>query len=507
MYRILLVDDEVMELEALKNYIDWKKLGIEHVDTAKNGRIAYEKVLEKQPDIVIADIQMPGMDGIALAKKISELNSRIKIIFLTGYDDFSYVKEAFRVNAVDYLLKPFTEESIEEVIGKVKEAIEKDRIFYNSVEELEKQLLRRICTSEESREKELLEQFAKADVGIRENCCYGMVSFFDVIHKNVASSMEKRLAEIVAVWEEEGTLTFLIRGYVDFRGAAFRIQKKLEELTGKCYSGVYLKNYVTPEGLRSAYRMLDSSKGRIFYEEKGTLEAVKSSCAADAEPVHSLEQALVVKVRMGLEELLRTGDEKAARDSLEEAYAFFEENRMERADVLYNLYRILFKMEEQFPQRARMSRPFGESGLSGYYEELERCCCFAEIREYVQALLERISAALEDESGSRSAFVVKKVKEYIHKHYAEPMTVEAMADEIRLSSNYIRTIFKEGTGQTILEYITDYRFERACELLKVPTLKVKEVSCRVGYENVSYFCAVFTKRYKISPNEYRKRYL
>ena len=107
MYRILLVDDEKMELEALKNYIDWEALGIDHVDTAKNGKAAYELVLEKQPDIVITDIQMPVMDGITLAKKIYEWNRSIKLIFLTGYDDFAYVKEAFQVNAVNYLLKPF----------------------------------------------------------------------------------------------------------------------------------------------------------------------------------------------------------------------------------------------------------------------------------------------------------------------------------------------------------------------------------------------------------------
>ena len=124
MYRILLVDDEKMELEALKNYIDWKTLGIDHVDTAKNGKAAYELVLDRQPDIVITDIQMPVMDGIDLAKKIYEWNRDIKIIFLTGYDDFAYIKEAFQVNAVNYILKPFSEESIAEVI-KISEKYEK----------------------------------------------------------------------------------------------------------------------------------------------------------------------------------------------------------------------------------------------------------------------------------------------------------------------------------------------------------------------------------------------
>ena len=158
MYRILLVDDEKMELEALKNYIDWKTLGIDHVDTAKNGKAAYELVLDRQPDIVITDIQMPVMDGIDLAKKIYEWNRDIKIIFLTGYDDFAYIKEAFQVNAVNYILKPFSEESIAEVIHRAIKQIEKENLFQNSVDVMGKLLLQRLCTEEQTPEDRLLQE-------------------------------------------------------------------------------------------------------------------------------------------------------------------------------------------------------------------------------------------------------------------------------------------------------------------------------------------------------------
>ena len=92
-------------------------------------------------------------------------------------------------------------------------------------------------------------------------------------------------------------------------------------------------------------------------------------------------------------------------------------------------------------------------------------------------------------------------------HYGEPMTIEAIAEEIHLSVNYVRSIFKDGTGQTILEYVTDYRFARACELLQNPALRVKDVANMVGYENISYFGSVFTKRYRMTPNEYRKKFV
>lgn len=275
MYRILLVDDERMELEALKNYIDWEALGIDRVDSAKNGKAAYELVLEKQPDIVITDIQMPVMDGLALAKKIYELNRHIKIVFLTGYDEFSYVKEAIRVNAVDYLLKPFSEESIAEVIGRVKAEIEKDKLFRSSVGVLERRLLQRICMEEETDVEALVTELHKAAAGPEKARIYGMLQFWGVNNRNLTESMEKRLGEVEALWAEGRSLTFLIKGYADAQNAAARIQKILEELTGKRYSCVYAARGLEAGELREAYRLLKEQENELFYREEGCIRAVE----------------------------------------------------------------------------------------------------------------------------------------------------------------------------------------------------------------------------------------
>ena len=128
MYRVLLVEDEEIELETLRDYIDWKKNGISRVFTARNGRRALECLEENMADIVITDIQMPGMSGIELAETIVRRGYPCKIVFLTGYDDFSYIHSAFQVNAVDYLLKPFTIEEVEACLKKVRSELEKREI-------------------------------------------------------------------------------------------------------------------------------------------------------------------------------------------------------------------------------------------------------------------------------------------------------------------------------------------------------------------------------------------
>ena len=160
MLQVLLVDDEPLELQALQDHVNWKALGVGRVMTARNGKIAYESILEQEPDIVVTDVHMPVMDGITLARKIHALNRKIKVVFLSGYDDFSYVKSAMQMGAVDYLLKPFTGKSVEAVIRKVKDVLDRERLFSQSLEALERQLLERLCTGSEAEEATVLEELS-----------------------------------------------------------------------------------------------------------------------------------------------------------------------------------------------------------------------------------------------------------------------------------------------------------------------------------------------------------
>lgn len=504
MYRILLVDDERMELEALKNYIDWSALGIDRVDSAKNGKAAYELVLEKQPDIVITDIQMPVMDGLTLAKKIYELNRHIKIVFLTGYDEFSYLKEAMRVDAVDYLLKPFSEESIAEVIGRVKEEIERDNLFCSSVGALEKRLLNRLCTETETDEAVLLQELWRTAGQSDGAPAYGMIQFWGIINKNITESMEKRLAEIETLWAQGRSLTFLVKGYADVKNSASRIQKILRELTGKLYSCVYSERSVAPEKLRSFYRLLKGWENELFYEEEGSILSVKEGEETAPENREGMGKAMRRELAGQLEEAIRRGDENMLEETLKALFSFYRERKTQREQMLHEMYHIVFKMEEKFYGAGEEDL---EERRSDFYGKMADCSSMPEMQAFVREYFLHMGASYGESAGGKASFVVKKVKEYVQKNYARSVTVDDMAAQIHLSSNYIRSIFKEGTGQTILEYITNYRFQRACELLREPTLKVKEVSSMVGYDNASYFCAVFTKRYGMSPNEYRSKFL
>lgn len=499
-YHILLVDDERMELEALKSYIDWKALGIGRVDTARNGKAAYELILENQPDIVITDIQMPVMDGLTLARKIYELSRRIKIIILTGYDEFSYVREAMRVDAVDFLMKPFSEEGIGEAIGRVKAEIERDHLFSSTVDVWEKRMLQRICCELSTREGELLQELKKGSKGQEERRGCGIIQFHNVTHKNIAENMERRLAEIEALWIDERMLNFLVSDYANVGDCAERIQKILAELTGKTYSCIYQSSSVRLEDMRKTYQRLKEWENQMFYEKNGCIKAVEEGMLPKTAGTEGLGGRKKKEFCAELENCIHSGREDEMKKTLDALCGLYENKRTKRGLVLQDIFGFVFRLEEKFPDFAGKIR-------EQLHSQLADCGSLAELNCLLTNYFGHLAAAFGDSAGGKSSFVVRKVMAYVEKNYAKPMTVEAMAEEIHLSSNYIRSIFKEGTGQTILEYMTDYRFTRACELLRDPSYKVKEVSNKVGYENVSYFCSVFTKRYGMTPNEFRNKNL
>ena len=284
MLKILLVDDEPLELQALREHVDWEGLGIGRVDTAKNGRAAYEKILEQEPDIVITDVSMPVMDGITLAAKIHELNQRIKVIFLSGYDDFSYVQSALQLGASDYLLKPFTPEDIAKVIRKVKDALNRDLLFSHSLETLEQQLLERLCLEGESQQPVLLEELSRTRQLSSGSDRYGMLAFFSVSGSALPDHLLKNIPSIQAAWMEGDRLGIILRGYADPADAGRRIREQLKNLTGLAYSGVYISGRsLTDRRLRAAWQALKAMEDPVYYQPAGSLSGISPGNAAEEE--------------------------------------------------------------------------------------------------------------------------------------------------------------------------------------------------------------------------------
>lgn len=127
------------------------------------------------------------------------------------------------------------------------------------------------------------------------------------------------------------------------------------------------------------------------------------------------------------------------------------------------------------------------------------------LREILEQFLEKITDILSGLSGDRRLEIVNRVRQIIEKEYSEPLTMEYLAEKVYMSPNYLRTLFKDYTGETILEYITRIRMERSVVLLKETNMRVNDISKKVGYENPSHYCAVFRKQMGVTPNQFRSK--
>lgn len=490
MFNILLVEDEKLELETLRDYVDWKKLGAEKVYTARNGRTALECMAEHEPDIMITDIQMPVMNGIELTKRVREEGYQCKIVFLSGYDDFEYLKAGFQVQAVDYILKPFCVEEVERLILRIKGELEKERTAEASLKLASGQFLAAVC---EGRMEDPGEQSPAFFGRTADEKAYGLLAVYGAPQEELARRISE-LAEVQHAFLSGQIIYVVLQSYISFPDAAGRIIALSDHKTG----AAWYADKLSIKELEAAARMLGQMQEEMFYGQPGN-----AVCAHEVlDRREEIDRDAYHEARKKLRRLIAAGNTAEAEEAMQRCLKELKKtNRRECRREVYGLYinlhnrleledsRLLEEMEK------REEKPELTILEAGFFVQIQEA-----LWQYVKSLCGFFRRQREDPN----YYAVSWVRDYIDKNYGGTCSVEEMAEGLRLSPNYLRSLFKTGTGRTILEYLTDFRLQKACDLLQDKTRKVKDISLAVGYENVSYFSQVFARKYGATPNEYRK---
>lgn len=495
MYSVLLVEDEKIELDTLRDYINWDKIFVDQVYTARNGRSALECIVQNEPDIMITDIQMPIMTGIELAKRVREEGYKTKIIFLTGYDDFEYVKEAFKVQAADYILKPFMTEEVEKLLLRIEKQIESEKTAEVSVSVAAKQMIEQLCRGDMKEEEARRLSVCYFERPLNE-VTYGLLAVYGAEAEELLQRNGDNLAEVYHLFLMGDVLIAVLHGHLYFWDGAQRIRSIL----GGNYSIACFKEKIPLLDLKEKTKQLVRLKERIFFETKGGIfDAGKEW---DKNTGQAADSGQAPKWKAGFYKAVKNGEKDRAETELREILADF--TALKKDECIRQAYGFYYELKSSLvagdPQlalwMAEREEDWEQKILGGRYWEdiLEALAC------YCDGILAFFTKQHEDPN----YHIIARIKEYLKHNYSGVCSVEEMALEVHLSPNYLRSLFRESMGQTILEYVTDYRLLKACELLKDKTLRVKEVGRMVGYENESYFSTVFAKKYGVTPNEYRK---
>jgi two-component system response regulator YesN len=529
MYSVLLVDDEKLELDTLQYYFRADPLNIHIAGTAKNGRDALIKIAQLNPDIILTDVRMPIMDGLELAKQVREQYPQIKLVFLSGFDEFAYIKAALMLEAVGYLLKPVDPLELQFVMNKVIAKFEAEQINATShiahQENLLKMLL--IESQEENRSK-LIQQMEQILPGFNESKWgFAMVSIDDYrlkLNENHYNELEQHGSSLFRELKNfipNGHVLPMKDGYygilfptstlVDSQLGEHSALEKLEmslntlhQQLGICLNFPvtlgFSKRFLEAGKLHRLFNEVNVAIDSRFYNGPGQLIAYFKEDNVEADTSISLDcQAVfenllllhIEKVEIQLQTFLEHANAiKMKKEHLIQLLTglidtIWVQLHKHQPDILTEIdnknvvWRLLHQLDT----------------ISSLQVHLNRL--FREIDHYLRIKL------LTD----KNARLVTQVISILEVQYGEAWTVEDLAKKVFLSPGYLSGLFKERTGHTLIEYMTNIRMEKATELLRDPSLKVHEIARQVGYESTSYFCSIFQKKISVSPNDFRKRRL
>lgn len=533
MYKLLIVEDEKWEREGLVNFLDWIELGIEIVGTAGNGIQGLRMAKDYLPDIILADIKMPQMDGLELSKKVKTFLPHCRIIIVTGYDDFEYAKDAIQYDVSEYLLKPVQKKPLHDAITRILKDICQADKETEHVKDLKNQLAEQIYTDKE-----------KFLLSVINGDTYQITSSADLY--NYISSYEHKVAVVVIRYDffshcrdkgyYETRLKFreifkFICRVVDCKGIVAqddgehfeiiicmvqigpdganiqeiiqRIKKTENNLEvpkwvagvgsfGKSLTGFMQSFNEAKVALDRAFFMRDAEI--VFYEnlnEKENLDDLKiRKFLLDADDYSKKILNSVV-----------TSDTQEIICLTESFFEYIHNSKLERSLVcncFMSLLNELSILTLNVNGSSALSQRLNDEKSLDMFIKLE------DLKQWLQELLIEVNHSVLTKRKNREEQMIEKVMDSIKNDYMSDFGIDTIADNMGLSPNYLSSIFKQYMGKGFLETLTDYRVKKAEELLTTQSGSIMDIASSVGFANASYFCTVFKKIHGITPMEFRK---
>lgn len=525
--QILLVDDDRVIIESIRDSVHWEKLGITTVLLAYDVQQAKEILQKKETDIIVSDIEMPRESGLDLLEWFRGQELTGKFLLLTSYEKFSYATRAIRFHAEEYLMKPFNVEMMELVLKKMicelREEREQEkaclygRWAVNNLRELrlsfwERLFDGRIRPEYHVLETEVRERHLELSMDIPYCLVVSKVTNFEqddelyghALVRFILMNMQSEL--LFGVPENDRIICYEHRNYYIFAAVCTgteeeMLRKQCMELIRKSASLLSatitccIGTPCTIEKLYENFHRLEKLPdkciafyGETFFERQA---ADYSDAHMPVLELKTLESYLEQKDKTGFMMYL----EKELNAKIRGRTLGGERLASIRREVQQAVYAHLAKQGIQISLLlndeivVRMQEKAGQSVM--------------DMMRWESYLLERVFAY--EEEMQKSQTMIERINGYIHAHYKEPISRNEIGAEFFLVPEYLAKMYKKKTGKNLKDYINEYRLERAKHLLQSSELRISEVATEVGFDNFSYFSTLFKKNTGMTPNEYRRQ--
>lgn len=538
MFKVFLVEDEVVIREGLRKSIPWNQYGFTYTGDAPDGEIALPMIRQQQPDLLITDIRMPFMDGLALSQRVHQELPDTKIIIISGYDDFQYAQQAIEIGVEQYLLKPITKTALVKALDEVRTKLEAEQEqrtyverFRQEAKEYEHFSRRRFferLVLGQTPVGDLYNDAQKLDIDLNAQS-YNIVLYNVFQHVSGAPSRGEQYSAQQAETQQELENFFLrCPQFILFRWSltvyAVLIKSRQDRIAAETDFCI--------QNIRRRFESMDDSFE--WYVAAGTPVARLSflhTCFEEASRILSYRHLCV-------------GQHILTQDSLNILNRNDTESRLQELDISKMSPEILQNFlkngapeeTEGFVQQYldSIGREALDSMLFSQYVMLNvrfTAAAFVEslnceqselttvvdslpsisqmfgadnVERYITRLLSRAVELRESTYSTQYHEVVKQGLRYIDQHYAEPtMSLNEVACHTKISANYFSALFSQEMGCTFVEYLTKKRMEKAKELLRSSTMRTGEIALAVGFKDAHYFSYLFRKTQGCTPRDYK----
>ncbi|WP_294431438.1 response regulator [uncultured Treponema sp.] len=474
MTKILIVDDEKLIragiTKILSDSFDKSVIFME----AKNGAEAFEICKSELPDVMITDIRMPVMDGVALMQSVSELPQKPAIIVLSGFDDFSYAKAAIENGAMSYILKPVDENELLKVVKKALSEVRRDAQKHNE------EKLRSLIS-----EGHFSEDVAQETAEFAKNGMYCVSLCSPLCNRSDVDFLDGVTHYIIK--QKRGFMDFLISKdsldrvisnpqFSDSSLGISRLSSSISDLRRIQHESfcALLQGFFEPEK-KGVFRFSDNHSSSDFTEIDAAYEKIISSL-----------------------DLL---NEEELRKSVKRFLDFESIEGENHAECLFYAYnKIINGLFKRYPKFSTGDTYLYIKGLM--IENIMQAATLNEWKAYVLSYSIYLLELLKNQQG-KYPYITKAVA-YISQHYKEDITMATVANYVSMNYTWFSEKFKEQVGLNFNDYLKKFRMQQAKLLLEKGTYKVYEVAEKCGFKDVKHFMKSFREMNGMSAGEWAK---
>ena len=543
MLKIFLAEDEVVVRETIKRMIPWEELGFELVGEAADGEMALPLLIRQHPDLLITDIKMPFMDGLTLARLAKKEIPGLKVVILSGYDDFNYAKQAIGIGVEDYLLKPITKNALIERLSEIRSRYEHEKTqkeyyekFQREMQAYEKNSSRDFFEALVGGSMDMMEVYKRAEkLGLDIVAeAYNVLIFTMNCDEDFSgqrdeySSWEAESLELLENLFAGHSSAMLFRSNIFSYGVLLKGQREtIEENTRVCVDEIR-KILSRQDGRREWFLAVGQSVERLsqiqksyhtasrafsqrylydenilYYDEMETMEhpggqaETEDNAYLQKVDVNALNPAI-------LQKFLSNGLQEETENFVKDYFYAIGQEPMEslvfRNYVILNVrFSVISFIKGLGCDTNEMESADTEEVLAESGKNMESAIAYAK---------KMISQAIEirdQNSGNKNRSILKTAVDFIDSHYMdEEISLNTVANVANVSSNHFSALFSQNMGQTFIEYLTTLRMNKAKELLRCTGMRSSEIAGEIGYKDAHYFSYLFKKTQGMTPSDYRK---